>query len=61
MKSKSKQVFDEFCTMRSVAELTLVETEREEKSVSEIGSGTGEKANPFLSPPRIVCANGRRI
>lgn len=34
--------------MRSVAELMLVETEREEKPVPEIGSGTGEIHSSLL-------------
>lgn len=49
MKSKSKQVFDDFCTMMSTAELMPVETVKEEKSVPETGSRPWEKSDPFLS------------
>ena len=61
MKSKSKQVFDDFCTMMSTAELMPVETVKEEKSVPETGSRTWEKSDPFFSAPWIVCANSLHI
>jgi len=47
-KGKSKQVFADFCTIRGVAELMLVE-KKKENPVPEIGNRTQEKLGPFPS------------
>lgn len=60
-KSKSKQVFDDFCAIRRVAELMLVEKGRKKKPVPEIGNRTEERSGPFPSTPQIVCVNDGHI